>query len=300
MMKRRLVLLALCLLFPTSALAFDLTPYEIESIHNTIAAPVPQGVTPDMLEGHPTNLVGTGGSYISFRETEGKSAEFLLYDADLRLIAQGLLPSEYAHLCSLHDDGDAVILSLMLPMKPQTQFLAARIGKDGQLRWQHMMAPEPVGGVSFALPDGAGGAWLCGQVVDAENYDPYAGTHLTHVNAQGETEFTRILRTGKEILAVQSAVSHPDRGCVTLYGSLVAKSRGVYTALAVTLDPAGNILETQARDFSMREDTEFGYRIDQTSSPWVFSQHSMHYGGKGVLVPFDALPACTSPVLTFQ
>lgn len=298
-MKKLLAILLLCLM-PACALAFDLTPYEIESIHDTIAAPVPQGVTTNMLEGHPTNLVGTGGGYISFKETEGQCAEFLLYDADLRLIVQGLLPSEYAHLCSLHDDGDAVILSLMLPMKPQAQFLAARIGKDGQLRWQHMTMPEPVGGVSFALPDGAGGAWLCGQVVDAENYDPYAGTHLTHVNAQGEAEFTRILRTGKEILAVQNAVSHPDRGCVALYGSLVAKSKGVYTALAVTLDPTGNILETQARDFSMRADTEFSYRIDKAGSPWVFSQRGMHYGGKGVLVPFSALPACASPTLTFQ
>lgn len=298
-MKKLLAILLLCLL-PACALAFDLTPYEIESIHDTIAAPVPQGVTPDTLEGHPTNLVGTGGGYISFRETEGQSAEFLLYDADLRLITRGLLPSEYAHLCSLHDDGDAVILSLMLPMKPRAQFLAARIGKDGQLLWQHMMVPEPVGGVSFALPDGAGGAWLSGQVVDAENYDPYAGTHLTHVNAQGEAEFTRILRTGKEILAVHSAVSHPDRDCVTLYCSLVAKSKGVYTALSVTLDSAGNILETQARDFSMREDTEFGYRIDKAGSPWVFSQTGMHYGGKGILIPFDALPTCPSPVLSFQ
>lgn len=298
-MKRLLAILVLCLL-PACALAFDLMPYEIESIHGTIAAPVPQGVTPDMLEGHPTNLVGTGGGYISFKEAEGEPAEFLLYDADLALIAQGVLPSEYAHLCSLHDDGDAVILSLMLPMKPQAQLLTARIGKDGQLLWQHMTAPDPVGGVSFALPDGAGGAWLCGQVVDAENYDAYAGTHLTHVSAQGETEFTRILRTSKEILAVQSAVSHPEKGCVTLYCSLVAKSKGVYTALAVTIDPAGNILDTQARDFSMREDTEFFFRIDKDGSPWVFSQTGMHYGGKGVLVPFDALPPLPPPALHFQ
>lgn len=298
-MKRLLAMLLLCLL-PAGAFAFDLSPYEIESIWGTIAAPVPQDITPDMLEGHPTNLVGTGGGYISFRETEGEPAEFLLYDADLRLIAQGRLPSEYAHLCSLHDDGDAVILSLMLPMKPKAQLLTARIGKDGHLLWQHMTAPDPVGGAVFALPDGAGGTWLCGQVVSADAYDPYAGSHLTHINAQGETEFTRILRTGREILAVQSAVSHPEMGCATLYCSLVAKSKGVYTALAVTLDPAGNILNTTARDFSMREDTEFFYRIDKDGTPWIFSQQNMHYGGKGVLVPFDALPPLPPPALHFQ
>lgn len=299
-MKRLLAALLICLFLPAGALAFDLTPYEIETTHGTIAATVPDGITPDMLEGHPTNLVGTGGGYISFKETEGEAAEFLLYNVNLDLIAQGLLPSEYAHLCSLYDDDDAVILSLLLPMKPKAQFLTARIGKDGQLLWQQMITPDPVGGVSFALPDGAGGAWLCGQVVSADAYDPYAGSHLTHVNAQGETEFTRILRTGKEILAVQSAVSHPERGCVTLYCSLVAKSKGVYTALAVTVDPAGNILDTQARDFSMREDTDFFYRIDKDGTPWIFSQQNMHYGGKGVLVPFNALPPLPPPALHFQ
>lgn len=296
-MKRLFAQLMLWLLLPASALAFDLTPYEIETTWGTVAAPVPDGITPDMLEGHPTNLVGTGGGYISFRETEGNPAQFLLYDVNLQLITQGLLPSEYAHLCSLHDDGDAVILSLLLPMKPKTQFLAARIGKDGHLDWQHLSDLEPVGGYSVALPDGAGGAWLSGQIVSS---DPYAGTHLTHVSAQGETGSRRILKTGKEILLVQSAISHPESGCVTLYGSLVAKSKGIYTALAITLDPAGNILDTQARDFSMREDTAFSFFIEENGTPWVYSRKAIGYGEKDVLVPFDDLPVIdASPVGLF-
>ena len=299
-MKRLLAPLVLFLLLPVCATAFDLSPYEIESISGTIAAPVPDGITPDILEGQPDNLIGTGGGYISFRETEGQPAGFQLYDVDLRLIAQGVLPSEYAHLSSLYDDGDAVLLSLILPTKPSAQFLAARIGKDGQLLWKHMADYAHMTAATIALPDGSGGAWLSAQVVDPDNYDDYAGTKLTHINAQGEVGFSRILKTGKEILLVRRAVSHPENGSVTLFCSLVAKSKGVYTALAVTIDPDGSIPDTQARDFSMRGDTDFDFRIAKDGSMWVFSDQGMHYGGKGVLVPFDALPALTPPVLTFQ
>ena len=299
-MKRLLAPLVLFLFLPVCAYAFDLSPYEIETTHGTITAPVPDGITPDMLEGQPDNLIGTGGGYISFQETEGQPAGFLLYDVDLRLIAQGLLPSEYAHLVSLYNDSDAVILSLILPTKPNAQFLAARIGKDGRLLWQHIADYMHMTDATAALPDGAGGAWLSAQVVDPENYDDYAGTKLTHVNTQGEPEFSRVLKTGKEILLVRRAVSHSESGSVTLYCSLVAKSRNVYTALAVTIDPAGNILDTQARDFSMRGDTEFDFRIDQSGVPWVFSHQGMHYGRKGVLVPFSELPALAPPTLSFQ
>ena len=300
-MKRLFAILILSLLLPSCALAFDLTPYEIETTEGTIADLSASHIEDRFaLEGHPYRLFSSGGVYIGFHETEGEPALFMLYDNELNCFARGQLPSDRAELCSLYNDGDAMIISLMLPMKPKTQFLAARIGRDGQLDWQYMVDYDALNGSTVALPDGAGGAWLGSQVVDSEAYDPYAGTRLTHVNHRGEIEFSRILKTGKEILLVQSAVSHPDRGCVTLYCSLVAKSKGVYTALAVTLDPAGNILDIQARDFSMREDTDFGYRIDADSTPWIFSRTGMHHGKKGVLVPFDNLPALPSPPLTFQ
>lgn len=296
-MKRVMAALLCCLLLPACALAFDLTPYEIESIEGTAADLAASGVQDRFsLEGHPYRLFSSGGVYIGFHENEGEPAQFMLYDGDFACFARGQLPGERAELCSLYSDGDAVIVSLLLPLKPKSQFLAARIGRDGQLRWQNMADYDALNS-TVALPDGAGGAWLGTQVT---NEDPYAGTRLTHVSAQGEVEFPRILKTGKEILLVQSAISHPDRGCVTLYCSLVAKSKGVYTALAVTLDPAGNILDTQARDFSMREDTAFGYRIDAAGMPYVYSCSGMHDGGKGVLVPFDDLPQLSAPSLTFQ
>lgn len=294
-MRRALAALMLCLMLPACALAFDLTPYEIESIEGTIADLQASDVQDRFsLEGHPYRLFSAGSVYIGFHENESEPAQFMLYDHDLSCFARGQLPSERVELCSLYDDGDAVIVSLLLPMKPKSQFLAARIGKDGQLRWQNMADYDALNS-TIALPDGAGGAWLSTQVVDEDDYDPYAGTRMAHINAQGETGFSKILKTGEEILLVQSAVSHPERGCVTLYSSLVAKSKDVYTALAVTLDPAGQILDTEARDFSMRADTGFAYRIDENGAPWIFSRSGMHYGGKGVLVPFDALPVAQPP-----
>ena len=85
-----------------------------------------------------------------------------------------------------------------------------------------------------------------------------------------------------------------------MYCSLVAKSKDVYTALAVTLDPDGNLLDTQARDFSMQKDTDFSYRIDQNNTSWVYSRGSMYHGGTGVLVPFHELPELVPPSLSFQ
>jgi len=300
-MKRLFAAFMLCLVLPAGSYAFDLSSYEINDISGT-AADLAAGHVKDRfsLEGHPYRLFSTGGVYIGFHENEGEPAQFMLYDNNLTCFARGQVPSDRAELCSLCPDGDAVIVSMILPMKSETQFLAARIGMDGQLDWQYMADYNHLGGASIVLPDGAGGAWLSAQVVNPKDYDPYAGTCLTHVNSHGETEFSRILKTGKEILLVQSALSDPENSSVTLYCSLVAKSKGIYTALAVTLDSSGNILDTQAHDFSMREDTNFTYRIDEQQIPWVFSRGDMYYGGKGVLVPFDALPSLLPPQLSFQ
>lgn len=299
-MKRILAILLCCLFLPAGALAFDLTPYEISAFDDTSSALQANGIKDRFsLEGHPYRLFSCGGVHIGFHETEGEPAQFMLYGSDFTCFIRGQLPSERAELCSLYSDGDSVLISLLLPMKPKSQFLAARIGRDGQLRWQYMTDYDALNS-TVALPDGAGGAWLSAQAVDPNDYDPYAGTRLTHINAQGKTEYSRILKTGSEILMAQSAISNPESSCVTLYCTLVAKSKGVYTALAVTLDPSGNILHTQARDFSVRQDTSFEYRIRTDGTPWVFSRGDMYSGGKGILVPFDDLPALPSPDLIFQ
>lgn len=298
-MKRLLITLIILIILPACACAFDLSPYEIDSVLGT-AADLTAGQINDLtsLEGHPYRLFRSGSVYIGFHETEGEPAQFMLYDRRLTCFARGQLPSARADLCSLSPDGDAAIVSLILPMKPRAQMLAARIGQDGLLDWQYMADYDALSS-TIVLPDGTGGAWLSTQVVDPSSYDPYAGTRLTHMNAQGEIEFSRILKTGEEILLVHSAVSHPEQGYATLLCSLVAKSKDVYTALAVTLDPSGSILHTQARDFSMRKDIDFGYRIDADGTPYVYSR-SMRNGGKGVLVPFDDLPALSPPSLSLQ
>lgn len=299
-MKRLLAAWLLCLMLPAFAFAFDLSAYGIDDVTGTAADLAASHIEDRLsLEGHPYRLFSSGGVYIGFHENEDEPALFMLYDEALRCFARGQLPSSRAELCSLYSDGDAVLLALVLPMKPTAQFLCARIGTDGHLIWQNMADYDTLHS-TIALPDGAGGAWLGTQVNDQLDYDPYAGTRLTHVNDRGEIESSRVLKTGKEILLIHSAVSHPESGCVTLYGSLVAKSKDVYTALAVTLDPAGNILDTQARDFSMCADTDFGFRIGADGTPFVFSRGGLYSGGKGFLVPFDDLPTLSPPALHFQ
>lgn len=258
-MKRLLAVWLLCLMLPAFAFAFDLSAYEIDDVVGTAADLAASHIEDRFsLEGHPYRLFSSGSVYVGFHENEDKPALFMLYDEALYCFARGQLPSSRAELCSLYPDGDAVLLALVLPMKPKAQFLCARIGRDGQLIWQNMADYDALHS-TIALPDGAGGAWLGAQVNDAQEYAPYAGTRLTHVNDRGEIESSRVLKTGKEILLIHSAVSHPESGCVTLYGSLVARSKDIYTALAVTLDPAENILDTQARDFSMCADTDFSF-----------------------------------------
>lgn len=297
-MKRLSALLILFLMLPACALAFDLSPYEIDSLEGTVADPhhdlTDYRLFPGDLSSNPRIC---GDIYIGLRESAGDNAAFMLYDQNRYMYLHGQLPSQKATYTA-RDDGDSTLFCFLLPvLETGMQTLITRISKSGEVYWQHMEPATGEHSYRSIETDGAGGAWL---TINAANKIAYAGVDLAHVSTNGNIDFTRTLSTREHILKVHTSVPHPSSNTSTLYCSLVAKSKGVYTAFAVTLDPEGNILHTEARDFSLREDTGFSFIIDNNHQVWVYSRGQTGYGQKSVLVPFYDLPILQPPSVSFD
>lgn len=149
-----------------------------------------------------------------------------------------------------------------------------------------------------AFPDGAGGAYVAGSLV--ENYKMAV---LARVDAQGKLCGARLMRTKNAITAIQYAKADPAAGTVTLYGTVVAASRGLYDAFAMTLDAQGNICALDVRDFgAVYED--YGAMCVHSPDGAVYLYYAAMYGsktqGSALLVPFEALPAADDPGITLR
>lgn len=276
--------LLLALLLPTCALAqLDLTPYAVDGYPGQAIA-----FDAAALPGQPDSIIQDRGIAAGIRNQDGGPAVLLLYDLQGQLISQSELPFSRATLVSLQDDTDTLLITLLAPDTARTQWAVMRLSRNGQ-QLQQLFAEDVSASFpyTFAYSDGQGGAYLTAQE-DGMDASPYTSILLAHVSAQGEINLTRTLRAKNRIVLIQSALSHPDDGTVTLYGSAVAASRGAYEAFALTLNPQGEMVSLDVRDFSARKDYGFYYAISPSGEVSVYS--GALQDRPAVLVPFGDLP----------
>ena len=102
---------------------------------------------------------------------------------------------------------------------------------------------------------------------------------------------------GSERAARRFRARYPqaDRFSVTLYGSAMANSRGLFTVFRLNLDAQGNVAALDVRDFTTRATYLYSVKLDPLGNAYAVAQDYKH---PIAVVPFDALPVCDNPGLT--
>ena len=144
------------------------------------------------------------------------------------------------------------------------------------------------------MPDGQGGVLLKGSLDE-----DYKRSRITRINAPGSECWSKTLSGKKAVIHPSLTIPHPD-GTATLYGYCVAKSRGLFTVFAMTLDEQGRTLALDVRDYSSRADTGPNLLLAQDGTVLVYSFEIDSAGQPGVLVPFNALPKAKDPGIRLE
>lgn len=166
-------------------------------------------------------------------------------------------------------------------------YTVRRIGLGGETEWvcEGLKLQEPVG----FFTDGAGGAWL--------GYSrAYTGPMtLAHISAQGVQD-RRVSLGGEPRVKYLYGCRVSAPGEVTLYGTSVAHSKGIYHAFALTLKSDGESKALEVRDFRERQD--YGIEIQQATDGTVYVYSRDENMEAPVLVPFEGMPKAQQHGLT--
>ena len=82
----------------------------------------------------------------------------------------------------------------------------------------------------------------------------------------------------------------------------VAKSKGIYDVISISIDENGEMKNITSRDFSIRADYNFGIKKSPDHKFYAFSNIIDLEAEKKplVLMPVEALPSSTIPVFSFN
>lgn len=165
-----------------------------------------------------------------------------------------------------------------------------KLSRSGEILWTLEFPWHNIGTASF-YPDGAGGAWIPHALA-------YTGpTALDHISSDGILDHT-VLLGGEPRVTYLYANRTPEPGAVTLYGTSVAHSKGVYQVFALTLNCSGDALDLDVRDYTARKD--YSISLSQAADGAVYVGSNGYENQPPLLVPFDSLPQAASHGLTLQ
>ena len=244
-------------------------------------------------EGNPYDLFVLSDSFAGVCARDGGSSELIVYDAGAQPFFRCGLPFERARVQDAVRSGDALYLLIKQQGYPGlTDCLVLRITRSGSLSWTYRTTDE-VFRYNNLEPDGQGGVLLLGPLVS-----DYKQTRAVRIDRTGSECWQRTLSAPNAILHPSCAVENGG-GMVTLYGYCIAKSRGLYTVFALSLDAFGTPAVLDVRDYSARADTGPSILRAQDGTMLV---HSEQYTEKerAVLVPFAALPRAEDPGITLR
>jgi len=245
---------------------------------------------PRTFEGSPYILKRFIGGFAGVRGDGDNLSELLIYDETLNLRLRYTLPLSNARLQAAFSQGnDVFVLILHQGMEPDV--IAMRIKEDYTVAWTYTYK-ENAYHYNTLHTDGQNGALMTGSL--NSDYTQYRVTHLT---ADGECDWNKTLSVKKAIAHPSRAVSQED-GSTTLYGYVVANSRGLFTIFAMNMDAQGNVLSIDVRDYSSRKDISPKILFSHDNTPFVYSFETDNL--PAILVPFEDLPKAKDPGITFK
>ncbi|MGN0996686.1 MAG: hypothetical protein ACI4PG_07235 [Candidatus Ventricola sp.] len=239
------------------------------------------------------DLFPLSNSFAGVCARDAGTSELIVYDADAQPVFRCGLPFERARVQDAVRSGDALYLLIKQQGHPSlSDCLVLRVTRDGSLSWTYRTTDE-VFRFNSLEPDGQGGVLLLGPLVS--DYKQY---RIVRIDRAGSECWERTLSAPDVIVHPACAVENGG-GMVTLYGRCVAKSRGLYTVFALSLDAFGTPAVLDVRDYSARADTSPGILRALDGTMLV---HSEQYTQEehGVLVPFAVLPRAENPGITLR
>ncbi|MBQ7052455.1 MAG: hypothetical protein IJN79_06635 [Clostridia bacterium] len=238
-------------------------------------------------EGNPYDLRFCKGLFAGVCEAQNGQTELMLYDGDtLAPVLRYGIAFENAFVQAITMSGGAHYLLIKQHGRPSLPDCIVLRIEDGEVSWAYHTTDEDFH-YNNLHPDGDGGVILSGSLVS--DYKRY---RLTHLSAEGKLFWSKTLETKNAITHPSCARENGD-GTATLYGYCVAKSRSLYTIFAMTLNPQGEVLSLDVRDYGAREDTGPQIMLTPEGEPVIYS---FQLSGKpGVYLPLSALPQASDP-----
>ena len=244
-------------------------------------------------EGNPYDLFALSDSFAGVCARDGRSSELIVYDAGAQPVFRCGLPFERARVQNAVRSGDALYLLIKQQGQPRvSDCLVLRITRDDSLSWTYRTTDE-VFRFNNIEPDGQGGVLLLGPL--AADYKQY---RIVRIDRSGNVCWEKTLSAPNVIVCPLCAVDSGG-GMVTLYGRCIAKSRGLYTVFALSLDAFGTPAVLDVRDYSARADTGPSILRAQDGTMLVHSEQYTEEE-RAVLVPFADLPRAKDPGITLR
>ena len=163
---------------------------------------------------------------------------------------------------------------------------------DGRLLSETGIQSPYIGGSNDTIEFDADG----GLVVCTAPFEDYTVEQITRFDAENHVLYQKTLSAPKTIVNITNAFPSAD-GSVTLYGTAMANSRGLFTLYRLDLDAQGNITALDIRDFT----TRVGYLYDvQTDAQGHVYAVACDYKNPIAIVPFEDLPVHDDPGLALQ
>ncbi|MBQ2948470.1 MAG: hypothetical protein IJD94_05780 [Clostridia bacterium] len=238
-------------------------------------------------EGDPYDLRFCGGLFAGVCEAQNGQTELMLYDGDtLAPVLRYGIAFENAFVQAITMSGGAHYLLIKQHGRPSLPDCIVLRIEGGEVSWAYHTTDEDFH-YNNLHPDGDGGVILSGSLVN--DYKRY---RLTHLSAEGKLFWSKTLET-KNAITHPACVRENGDGTATLYGYCVAKSRDLYTIFAMTLNPQGEVIRLDVRDYSAREDTGPQILLTPEGEAVVYSFELPEK--PAVYLPFFALPQAGDP-----
>ena len=163
---------------------------------------------------------------------------------------------------------------------------------DGRLLSETGIQSPYIGGSNDTIEFDTDG----GLVVCTAPFEDYTVEQITRFDAENRVLYQKTLSAPKTIVNITNAFPSAD-GSVTLYGTAMANSRGLFTLYRLDLDAQGQITAVDIRDFT----TRVGYLYDvQADAQGHVYAIACDYKKPIAVVPFEDLPAHDDPGLALE
>lgn len=172
------------------------------------------------------------------------------------------------------------------------ELLVRTFSTSGQLLSETPVQSPYLGTLSDTVAfDRSGGLVAC-----ISSNDTYSSERIIRMDAQNNVLYERTLSAPKTIVHISAAQPSPD-GSVTLYGTAMANSRGLFTVFKLDLDAQGNVTTLDIRDFTTRASFYYALCLDAQGNAYAVAEK---LNTPFAVVPFEVLPAHDDPGLTLE